>query len=114
MLRLTNDIVPNSSILSILGQLGSRLAAFSRRRFIRVVCRFFGLVGGIAICLAIATSFVESAIVISYSKIDVVGCWTAPLRGRWDGGCRTIASEDFARSAAGDGPTRLSVVVRLS
>ena len=43
MLRLTNDIVPNRSILSILGQLGSRLAAFSRRRFVRVVCRFFGL-----------------------------------------------------------------------
>ena len=38
MLRLTNDIVPNRSILSILGQLGSRLAAFSRRRFVRVVC----------------------------------------------------------------------------
>lgn len=114
MLRLTNDIVPNRSILSILGQLGSRLAAFSRRRFVRVVCRFFGLGGGIAIGLAIATSFIESAIVISHSKIDIVWCWAAPLGGRRGGGCRTIAGEDLARSAAGDGSARLSVVVRLS
>ena len=106
--------MPNRSILSILGQLGCRLSAFARNSFVRFAFRFVGVGGDIAIGLAIALSFVESTIVISYSKIDIVGCWTAPLGGRRGGGCRTSAGEELTRGAAGDGSARLSVVIRLA